>query len=333
MAFIEINKKNYFHNLDVLTSKLGDKDKLAVVLKDNAYGHGLRLMATLSAEYGLTKAIVKNSTEAREIEDLFDYIVILAPNNDEKKCDKFHYVINNLQTIQHLPKNSNVHLKVNSGMNRNGVEVSQLEEAFELIDKLSLNLKGVLTHFRSSDELSSEFFWQMRTWIDIKEKTLNLVSKYNFKKPLLHSANSAALLRADSYEDDFARCGISAYGYHQFPASFNTPTLKPVLSMWAEKITTKSLKKGQRIGYGGSYKALKNMVVSTYDIGYGDGFFRHINEGKFLGKVSMNSCAIEGDVQKVCILKDAKEIAKKFDTISYDVLVKLSPTLKRVITH
>jgi alanine racemase len=333
VSFIEISKQNYFHNLDILSSKLGDKSSLAVVLKDNAYGHGLKLMADLSAKYGITKVIVRSIDEAKEIEELFNYILILAPTTYKKNHTKFHYVINSLQQINELPKEANVHLKVDSGMHRSGIEPSDIEEAFALMAKNSLKLRGVLTHFRSADELSSEFFWQMQNWRNIKQKALKLTSKYNFKQPLFHSANSAALLRVENYEDDFARCGIATYGYHQFPKSFKIPELKPILSLWAEKITTKNLKSGQRIGYGGAYKASKDMVVSTYDIGYGDGFFRHTNRGKFLGKISMDSCIIEGDEEKVCILKNAKEIANSFDTISYDVLVKLSPTIKRIITR
>ena len=84
MSFIEISKQNYFHNLDILSSKLGDKSSLAVVLKDNAYGHGLKLMADLSAKYGITKVIVRSIDEAKEIEELFNYILILAPTTYKK---------------------------------------------------------------------------------------------------------------------------------------------------------------------------------------------------------------------------------------------------------
>ncbi len=333
MAFIEICKKNYFHNLDVLVSKLENKENLAVVLKDNAYGHGLESMASLSQEYGIKKAIVRTSYEAYKISKYFDSILILAPSDDETDNPNFHYTINSLSQIKNLPKNANVHLKIDSGMHRNGIDIVDIEEAFQLINKNSLNLSGVLTHFRSADELTSEFFWQMKNWQDTKEKVLKLIDKYNLKKPLFHSANSAALLRVNEYEDDFARCGIAAYGYHQFSSAFKVPELKPVLSLWAEKITTKKLKKGQRVGYGGAYRTSKDMVVSTYDIGYGDGFFREINSDIFLGKISMDSCTIMGNAQKVCILKDAKEIANRHNTISYDVLVKLSPSIKRIITH
>jgi alanine racemase len=218
-------------------------------------------------------------------------------------------------------------------MHRSGILDYELDLAYKLIEKNDLILEAVMTHFRSADELSSELFWQQKNWNEVKQKVLTLTQKYNFKQPLFHSANSAALLRVTTYEDDFARCGIATFGYHQIPSCYKHPKLKPILSLWAEKITTRDLKAGQRVGYGGAFTAHTNMKVSTYDIGYGDGFFRYKNEGMFLGKVSMDSCVMRGDAQKVCILDDASEIAKHFDTISYDILVKLSSTIARVIVR
>ncbi len=333
MSFIEISKKNYFHNLDILCDKLGSKERLAVVLKDNAYGHGLVLMAKLSSEYGITKAIVRTSDEAKQIESYFKSIIVLVPNSNEENNPKHHFVINDISQIKNLPKGAKVHLKIDTGMHRSGILSKSLEEAYKLIKENDLVLEAVMTHFRSADELSSELFWQQKNWKDVKENVLKLTLKYNFKQPLFHSANSATLLRVSNYQDDFVRCGIATFGYHQMPSCYEMPKLKPILSLWAEKITTRDLKAGQRVGYGGAFTAQKDMKVSTYDIGYGDGFFRYKNENMFLGKVSMDSCVIEGDAQKVCILDDASEIANHFNTISYDVLVKLSPMIDRVIVR
>jgi alanine racemase len=171
----------------------------------------------------------------------------------------------------------------------------------------------------------------MKVWKDVKEKVLKLTKEHGLKIPLFHSANSATLLRLQNYEDDFARCGIASFGYEEFPKSFEIPKLKPVLSLWAEKIATRELKKGQRVGYGGTFKAKENMIVSTYDIGYGDGFFRFVDDEKILGRVSMDSFSMKGNSDKVLLILEAKEIAKHFETISYDVLTKLSPDIKRII--
>ncbi len=336
MSFIELDKKAYFHNLKTLSQKVGGVDKLAVVLKDNAYGHGLVEMAILACEFGIKRAIVRNLDEAKKIQKYFENILILYSYNTQPN-KKLSFTINSLHDISKLDKNSSIHLKIDTGMNRNGISFLEIEKAFYLISQKELKLDGVMTHFRSADEDSDDLFWQINQWQQAKKQVIKFIKKYKFKKPLFHSANSATILRVKTYEDDFARCGIATYGYTELLHD-NTP-LKPVLSLWGEKIGSRVLKKGERVGYGGVFKASKDMVISTYDIGYGDGFFRYdgtgclttANSSKILGRVSMDSMSIESDDEQICIFDDAKKLSKYFHTISYDILTKLSPSIKRII--
>lgn len=331
MAYIKINTSHFAHNLQLLSEKLGSVDRLAVVLKDNAYGHGLDIMAKLASGFGVKRAVVRTVSEAKIIQAYFTHIIILSEIPKEKLEDKFSVAINDLEALNKAPHGSKIDLKIDSGMHRNGIMTSALERAFAMIKQKDLQLVSVMTHFRSADELSSELFWQMQNWKAIKKRVLSLILKYELPKPLFHSANSAATLRLNHYEDDFARCGIAIYGYHEMPECFGVYDLKPVLSLWAEKISSRQLKKGDRVGYGGMFAASKEMTVSTYDIGYGDGFFRFNGKGKLktaegkqiLGRVSMDNISIEGAAQEVCLFNNAKLLSKQFDTISYDVLVKL----------
>jgi len=327
MSYITINKANFFHNLDYLSKKLGSKEKLAVVLKDNAYGHGLTLIAKLSNEFGITKAVVKTEDEAKEIKEFFKDIIVLNPSFSDNSS---LVVINSLKQLKNSPKAFNIHLKIDTGMHRNGIMIDEIEEAFKLILQKGHKLEGVLTHFRSADELTSELFWQQKQWEKVKEKVTSLCKKNSLKTPLFHSANSAATLRLSSYHDDFARCGIALYGYHEMDKSFGDFPLKPVLKLYANRISSRKLKKGSRVGYGGVGLLDKDSIVSTYDIGYCDGFFRNLYPN-ILGRISMDSFSMISDKDEVCIIKDAKELAKQNNTISYDVLVKLNSKIKRVI--
>jgi len=340
LARIELSKVAFFHNLAFLTQKLGGEEKLAVVLKDNAYGHGLLPMAALSHEFGLQRAVVRTYKEAEQIKHLFAHIIILNPSPPHIADKRYSLTINSLSQITTLPQNASIELKIDTGMHRNGIALSELHEAFQRISEQKLLLKGAMTHFRSADELSSELFWQRQNWQKAKEKITTLCKTYKIPLPLFHSANSAAVLRLNHDEDDFARCGIAAYGYHQIPEIFGTYSLKPVLKLFAQKIATTTLKKGERIGYGGRFTVPHEMRVSTYDIGYGDGFLRFGGEGQFraggnqiLGKVSMDSLCIEGERDEVCLIPDAKEIADFFGTISYDILVKLNSEIPRIVTQ
>lgn len=344
MAYIEISKDNYQHNIEYLANKAGGKDKLMVVLKDNAYGHDLELMAKLSCGFGIKKSAVKTLEEAKKISFLFEEVLVLAEHPPiELQEDAISFAIHSLEGLKKFPNKSCVHVNIDTGMHRNGIKECELETAFGIIIKNELNLKGIFTHFRSADELSSEQYWQNENFNKAKRKAKELIEKYDLEMPNFHSCNSASLLRRKSpLEDDFARCGISTYGYTHLHESFSTCKegfdLRPVMSLWTEKLSTRSLKKGDRVGYGGMYELQNDDLVSTYDIGYGDGFFRHdglselILEGKSIcGRVSMDSLCFLGDEQKVCLFKDAHYLAQKFNTITYDVTSKLSTSIKKII--
>lgn len=347
MAYIQINKDNYIHNIECMCKKAGGKDKLMVVLKDNAYGHGLEIMAKISSEYGITKTAVKNLDEAKRVHSLFDEVLILADHPPkELQASNISFASHYLEGLKKFPKKSCIHMSLDTGMHRNGIREENLEEALKIIIENELVLKGIFTHFRSADELSCEQYWQEENYKKFCKKAKELILKHGIKMPKFHSCNSAALLRRNTpIEDDFARSGIATFGYTHVPESFLVPSennvalqLKPVMSLWTEKISSRHLLKGDRVGYGGMYELQEDGTVSTYDIGYGDGFFRHdgkselVLEGKqVLGRVSMDSLSFLGDEEVLCLFKDAHYIAEKFNTITYDVITKLSPFIKKVV--
>jgi len=341
MAVIKISKQNYFHNLSYLSKKAGSRDKLMVVLKDNAYGHGLELMANLAQEFGITKCAVKNLKEALKVCSFFEETLILAdhpPNTLQNS--KISFAVHSLDGLKRFPKGSLIHLNIDSGMHRNGINFYEIEEAFETISINELKLRGVFTHFRSADELSCEQFWQEENFFEALKIVNKLLKKYELPKPKIHSCNSAALLRRQTpIVDDFARCGIATYGYTHLDKIFSQFNLKPVMSLWAHKLSSRTLEKFDRVGYGGMYEIKNRAIVSTYDIGYGDGFFRHdgrseliLEGGEVLGRVSMDSLSMLAEEEEVCLFKDASYLAKKFNTITYDVLTKLMPDIRREVT-
>ncbi|PLY08462.1 MAG: alanine racemase [Arcobacter sp.] len=339
MAKIVLNKSNYFHNLKIISEKAGSIDKVAVVLKDNAYGHGILEIASLAKEFGITSAVVRTVQEAEQIETFFSQILILADTNISTYSHTFHIVINSLDEIQRLPENTNVHLKVDSGMHRNGITINSLEEAIYGIYKKKLNLTGILTHYRSSDELSCEFFWQRSVFRQIKYETKMICEKLFLPIPKFHSANSSALFKFKNFDEDLVRVGIASYGYIETNTIFKNPYFKPVMSLWAKKITTRNIKKNQKIGYGGLFLVKKDMKISTYNLGYGDGFLRIDDTKKYtttkgyeiLGKVSMDNISVNSTDDEICIFDDVRELAKLHNTITYEITTALSPNIPKEI--
>ncbi len=333
MATITINKENFFHNLNQIALKTGSVEKIAVVLKDNAYGHGLEIMAELASDFGIEHAVVKDRQEAEQIRDLFKSVLIL---NDEIIADTvYSYAINTLDDIRSAQIGAKVELKVDTGMHRNGIAMDEVDEALDLIEKNGLELVGVMTHFRAADVLGSELFWQQKNFMLVKEK----VKRYGFEKVRFHSHNSAAVLRSKHFEEDMVRVGIAIYGYNELPSVYDAVVLKPVLTLYAERISTRVLKKSQRVGYAGDFTAPGEMTVSTYDLGYGDGWTRGESRDPYvtaenlpiLGRVSMDFITLESTKRQLCIMNDAQKAAKHFGTISYEMTTALSKSIKRTI--
>ena len=334
MSEIRLNKAAYIHNLTKICDKAGGKEKVIVVLKDNAYGHGARLIASEAKKFGIRNCAVKSEFEANEIADIFENILILShiPTGDESA--KFTYAINDIDALLKIKENTKINLAIDTGMHRNGLDISELDYSFEILARRNLELLGAYTHFRASDELNADYFVQRENFNAAKAKILALCDEFGIKKPIFHSHNSAALERASAVEDEMVRVGIAQYGYAQFNGSLN---LKPVLSLWAKRVSRRVLKSGQSVGYGAKFIAKDDINVATYDLGYGDGLLRYNGLGELrlangemvLGKISMDSFSCKDSGEWVCVFEDANVWANFFGTINYDILVKLSPNITR----
>ncbi len=333
MATIKISKNNLYHNLNKLALKSGSKNKIAAVLKDNAYGHGIELIAKLTSDWGIEQAVVVSNEEATKVSHLFKNTLVL--NDTPINNPKLSYAITEIKALKNAPKGAKLELKVDTGMHRNGILINELKEALNIIKANDLNLYGVFTHYRSADEFSSEFAWQKANFEEVK----TIVKQSSIDEVRFHSHNSASLLRCKSFSEDLARVGIAMYGYNELPTPLEQIELKPILSLWAKRSSTRELKKGQRVGYGGDFVTKKDMIISTYDIGYGDGLFRGnsqnpliIKDGlPILGRVSMDFISIESTKEEICIFDNAKEVAKHFNTISYEITTNLKSRIKREV--
>ncbi len=339
MAKITLNKSNFFHNLKICSEQAGGKEKIAIVLKDNAYGHGLLEIAQMSKEFGITKAVVRTIKEAQKINNFFEQILILADIETGTLAHSFHITINSIQDIDKIDSGTNIAIKIDTGMHRNGIKPQELQACIDGVFKKGLIIKSLFMHHRNADILSSEYFWQKDQFKALKKKAKKICAKLNMPKIAFHSCNSSALFRNNNFNEDFCRIGIAAYGYLKNEKPLNNPKLRPVLSLYSNKISTRVLKQGQKIGYGATLKAKKDMKVSTYDIGYGDGFLRIDPSIKFLtkdgyellGKVSMDNISIDSDKKEILIFDNTKKLEKIHSTISYEILTALSSKIKREI--
>ena len=330
MSELVLNRSAYIHNLTKICAKAGGKDRVILVLKDNAYGHGAALVGREAASYGIKFCAVKNEIEACELEPFFEHILILSHIPHGGESERFIYAVNDISLIAKFKKGVRVHIAVDTLMHRNGVAIDEVRAACEAALTHGLQICGAFTHFRSAEELSGDYFVQRQNFAAAKA----VVREICGEGLVFHSHNSAATERFGELADECVRVGIAAYGYAQFDDSLE---LKRVASLWAHKVSGRVLKKGQCAGYGAKFCASEDMKIAVYDLGYGDGLLRYAGEGelktaggqRLLGKMSMDSFCCEDVGDKICVFDDARVWADFFGTISYDVLTKLSPSINR----
>ena len=333
MSYILISRDNLFWNLNQIAAQAQSLEKIALVLKDDAYGHGLKIVAAMAAEAGVRHAVVRTLQEARSVASIFETVLVLADIPDAVPEANIRFALNDLGRIDRYPEGCGVELKFDTGMHRNGIPENLADEAVARARDRGLKIVGVMTHHRAADEMGSHFFWQKRRFDALRRR----LEKRGLDGVRWHSCNSAALFRTNCFDEDIARVGIAAYGCLRMPEPFKLPELRPVMSLWAQRVSTRSVTPGMGIGYGGEGHLAAEGKVSTYDIGYGDGWLRgdaaqpyRLPDGRpIIGRVSMDLISVEGDDEAICLFDDAAEAARQFGTIAYDVMVKLHPRIER----
>lgn len=338
MAKILIRSSHFKSNLDLISSHIR-KDKIALVLKDNAYGHGLQEIATLARDYGIKSVFVKNEIEALRIKEYFPHITALYGCISHSAPSNIYQTIHSLQALQEVHPHCGIELKINAGMNRNGIEGHEIDQAIELILKRKLKLIGIFSHNGYGDKGSKGMQSQYQNSLDIKAHIKHLAQTLGFPLPRFHFLSSSSALRQAQCDEDLIRIGIAGYGYLNADLAIASK-LKPIASLWAQRISKRVLRQGERVGYDGSGIMPRDGVVSTYDLGYGDGLFRlnehhpklHCARGEeILPKISMDCFSCLSGKEEICVFEDAWEWARAFCTTPYEILVKLSPFIPREV--
>ena len=333
MPYIKLNIHSFSDNIAYF-SKLCSLDKLSIALKDNAYGHGINEIASMCKELSIKHVFVSDNQEAKIVKK-YNFDTVLVLHDIPSFADESYYAINCIESIAKFPPKTNVELKIDTGMHRNGILPNELEKALELINKHELKLKGIFTHFCCADEDNDMTSAQEELFLQIVDKAKRLID-HDIR---VHCANSSGVHKVDMDRYDLARIGIGAYGYIDLEEY--RQFLKPVLSVYAQKLSTRVLNKGDSIGYGSKAYIVQedDFMVTNYDLGYGKGFLRlgelkksTIQDGReILGRVSMDSFSVCGEDEEVCVFSDATRFALTHDTIVYEVLTSLSPFIKRIL--
>jgi alanine racemase len=232
-----------------------------------------------------------------------------------------------------------VHLKIDSGMNRQGLFPAQVDAFLDSIRGIrEIALVGVMTHFACATEDPESIDFQLERFLPVIDRV-----RQEWPQVLAHAANSAATVYAPHSHLDLVRCGCAVYGLSPWQEDPLAEGLLPALAWKSQVALVKRVDAGEGVGYGHTFRPPKPTDVALIPIGYGDGVFRALsNRGEILikgrryavaGRISMDSFGVdvgtEGRVKvgdEVTLIGadgndriTVEEVARRLDTINYEI--------------
>jgi alanine racemase len=358
----EIDLASLRHNVSVLKALAAPAEVMGVV-KGYAYGHGNPASAKTMLEAGATRLGVARVAEAIHLREsgvnapihvftepppeAVGTIIDLALTPTVYTLD-FARALSAAadKRIASIP----IHVKLDTGMHRVGVPAEQVPDAIKELRSLpGLQIEGIWSHLAVADIPGHPFTQQQ---LDLFTELSEAIERTGVKLKYKHIANSAALLSLPESRLDIVRCGVACYGLWPAEALVGSADLRPVLSLRARINLSKWVPAGDRLSYGLNYELARAGRVLTIPVGYADGYDRRLsNNGDILiegrryqvsGTVCMDQfmvdvgdAAIEEGAVATLIGADgderisAEEIAKKIDTINYEVTARIPSRVPR----
>jgi alanine racemase len=336
-----------------LARDLRDGAMLGVVVKADGYGHGARESAAAALAGGAQRLFVATAREARELgEQPVAVVVMGALTPDELAialAAKAEIVAWEPDVAAALPAGTRVHVKLDTGMGRLGArDPAEATRVAGAVESAGGVVAGLMTHFATADEPGDDFFGQQlerfRAWAE--------PLRARHPQALLHAANSAATLRDGAAHFDLVRCGVAIYGLDPFQEHPAARELEPALALTSYVAAVKPLAPGQTVGYGRRFTAERPTWIATIPIGYGDGWRRALTNNAevviggsrypLVGTVSMDNITVDVGPEPAVARGDevaligqgiaAEEVARRLETINYEVTCGLTARVPRVYT-
>lgn len=361
---IYISRGNLLHNHKALTDLAGVP--VWPVLKSNAYGHGLEEVCEILSDTNSQYFIVQNYLEAESIWQILPHqqVLMLGTEPFSKYADmKFTHLtptvgsLELLTTIIQLNTPLSIHLKINTGMNRQGFDPVEIPQITTLLKKNPhITITGILTHFSNADGPNTAFITKQYTCFT---SCLKQFEDAGITPRWIHAGNTAGLSKTPKGILTAARSGIGLYGLNpleELDGMYETyERLKPVLSLHTYITHLRTIKPGEIVGYGNTFTALHEMRIATIPVGYYEGIPRLLsNVGMcssltddplpIVGRVSMNLIGLDATNKElqigdeVIIYSNNKNFpntvttnAHLCNTINYELTTNLKPHITRII--
>ncbi|GAA7694341.1 alanine racemase [Helicobacter pylori] len=370
-SFVEVNTASLRHNFSAVKRIVPKDAHIMAVVKANAYGAGAIKASEIFLQEGANYLGVATLDEALELRSHFSKTPILvlgySPNSNasmliDNDLSAMIFSLEQAEVFSQMAlksqKRLKIHLKIDTGMHRLGLEPNF--KSIEIIKKIralkGLEVEGIFTHLSNADaKIKTHAKNQMKAFNAFLEQLLNQKIEFQYR----HAYNSAGILSLCNGNENrllnLYRPGIMLYGFYPSNGMKETcPTiLKNVISLKAQIVQIRSVKKGEFIGYGEHFYTNEETLVGVLALGYADGLMRALGNriqvainnqlAPLIGKVCMDQCFVklnniqakEGDEvilfgDKSAKANDASEIAALLNTIPYETISTLSKRLERI---
>jgi alanine racemase len=378
LVWAEIDLKAIAHNVAELRRITQAESRLMAVVKANGYGHGAIEVAQCALQNGAAALGVARIEEGIRIRGagIRAPVLIFGYTLPQQAADLLKYDLKPCvytaasarklsDTAASLGKKIQAHLKVDTGMGRLGqlpqnfqsgsstaINADAIEETLTISGLDGLELEGICTHFATADSSDKSY----------AEKQLHLFKNYlkrlrqaGLNPPVLHAANSAALIDMPQSHFDMVRPGIAIYGlYPSDEVQKNKVSLKPAMALKARIIHLKKVPAGFKVSYGITHETRKPTTIATVAVGYADGLNRllssrgqmlvHGQRAPIIGRVCMDLTMLDvGRIENVQIGDEVvifgqqgnetltvDEIAALLNTINYEIVTAITARVPRV---
>lgn len=359
----EIDLSAIAHNLAEIKKKTSQATKILAVVKANAYGHGDSTVSSFLAGkrvdyFGV--AIAEEGLKLRAAGIRKPILVFTLPQRDQIESF-FHSdlepTISSIEDARaldrvagRLKRTIDVHLKIDTGMNRLGVKTGALDSFLAALAPLRrIRFKGVYTHFATADEKDKTFSLQQ---FELFQKSLQTLRHHGIQPEIVHCANSAAILDLPQTHCGMVRPGLCLYGYFPSRTAAQSLQLRPAMSVTTSVALVKTIDAGESVSYGRRFIASRKTKIATLPIGYADGYSRlltgrtsiliHGMRFPVVGTICMDMLMADvgnADVEagdKATLLGrengqeiTAWELADRIGTIPYEILCGFSSRIPR----
>jgi alanine racemase len=306
-----VSRENFFKNVQYLR-RLVAPSKLCVVMKANAYGHGLEALAPVAVEAGADMLGICTNPEAETIRRIGLNIPLLrlrmaleAEMEESVRELDVQEQVGSREAAIYLSaagvrrrRPVEVHLDIDTGMGRSGFFPEQIELVREVMILPGLRIVGVMSHFPTAD---SNELAQTRAQIERLERFCAELGLPD--NAVVHTHNSAATVRLAEQRRAMVRVGAACYGVRTSREFENPSELKPVMSFRTWVAQVRDVPKGRTVGYGSLFTTTRDSKIASLPVGFGEGYPRALfNKGIVLingkrcpviGRVSLNVLTID----------------------------------------